>query len=151
MEEQDLKFFKMAFASTLGVLILLLITTITIAFMSVDTEADREYQSTANTYVMPSTQWETTPSIQVEEQAYRSGCNEDPCKQQYVNQNIPPCADPCKMRVEYTNKFFLPYPRYTHDSFYYKSYPVYQGHTAVHYPINQRFFHHRIVQHDSTY
>ena len=153
MEEQDLKFFKMAIASTLGVLILLLITTITIAFLSDDNEYEREYQQTTTTYAVAPTQWESTATQQKEEQVYHSGCNKDPCMQQDVNQNIPPCAaDPCKMRVEYGNKYFLPYPTHRYnDQYYYEDYPVYPHKVYPHYPNNQRFFHHRIIQSDYTY
>ena len=147
MEEQDLKFFKMAIASTLGVLILLLITTITIAFVSVDSEDDQEYQrTTTNTYAIAPAKTEWTP---LDSSRYEKK------EQQYPSQeniNVPPCADPCKVRIEYSDKYFLPYPTYRYnDQYYYEDYPIYSRYQAPHYPNNQRFFHHRIIQSDYTY
>ncbi len=150
MEEHDLKFFKMAIASVLGILILLLVTSIFIAFYSVG-EADTYAPSTTNTYVPQTQQPYTNNDRYAEDESISNPCGRDPCQKQYENINVPPCADPCKMRVEYTNKYFLPYPKYTYDRYYYEPYPVYPQYNYEHYPVNQRFFHHKIVQRDYTY
>ena len=147
MEEQDLKFFKMAIASTLGVLILLLITTLSIAFLSVDSEAERSYtQTTTDTYAVApvKTEWVSLNSDRYEEEEKQYPSQE--------NMNIPPCAYPCKVQIEYGNKYFLPYPTHRYnDRYYYEDYPVYPHKVFPHYPNNQRFFHHRIIQSDYIY
>lgn len=155
MEEQDLKFFKIAIASILGLLVLLLITSITIAVYSTDAKNSPVYQqpSTApNTNYAPApTEWSNLDSGRYapEEQKNSGNCGAYPCS--YPDMNSPPCADPCKVRVEYTNKYFLPYPKYTYDRYYYEPYYDYPIYRQPHYPLNQRFFHHRIVQSDYTY
>jgi hypothetical protein len=144
MNEQDLKFFKMATASALGILILFLITSIIIAFYAADTTP--AYQPTTTTYTTAPAQTQWLP---LDNTRYKQ--EEQP---QYMteNLNVPPCVEPCKIRVEYGNKYFLPYPTHRYsDRYYYEDYPVYPHYRYSHYPNNQRFFHHRIIQSDYTY
>ena len=156
MEAQDLKFFKIAIASILGLLVLLLITSITIAVYSTDAKNSPVYQqpSTApsTNYAPAPTEWSNLDSRRYapEEQRNPINCNANPCGYQ-ENMNSPPCADPCKVRVEYTNKYFLPYPKYTYDGYYYEPYYAYPAYRQPNYHLNQRFFHHRIVQSKYTY
>ena len=142
MNDEDLKFFKMAAASAIGILVLLLITSIVIAFYSADTRAVYYPQSTTNTYAASPTQWSNLD---------RSQYQQEQPSYQTENSNVPPCMDPCKMRVEYANKYFLPYPKYTYDRFYYQPYRDHPYYVEVEYPINQRVFHHRIIERDYAY
>ncbi|MBS3144379.1 hypothetical protein J4208_02225 [Candidatus Woesearchaeota archaeon] len=152
MEQEDIKFFKIAIASVLGLLVLLLITSISIAVYSADTPTYQQSPTTKTTYVSTPTEWSNLDKSRYmpEEQRTPVNCNADPCAYQQ-NMNSPPCTDPCKVRVEYTNKYFLPYPKYTYDSYYYEPYYAHPTYRQPHYALNQRFFHHRIVQSDYTY
>ena len=153
MEEQDLKFFKIAIASVLGLLVLLLITAVTIAIYSTDSPVYQQPSIGANINYAPApTEWSNLDKSRYapEEQRSLVNCNTYPCAYQ-ENINSPPCADPCKVRVEYTNKYFLPYPKYTYDRYYDEPYYAYPTYRQPHYALNQRFFHHRIVQSDYTY
>lgn len=150
MNEQEMKFFKIISASALGVLILLLITSIAIAFLTADSyDKSKEksaYQQTV-TYAPAKTEWAS-----LDESRYQAPEQQ----QQYQTENIndPPCSDPCKVRVEYANKYFMPYPTYHYGSGpYYKSYArnYYPDPRFTHYANNVRFFEHRVIQSDFTY
>ncbi|GEM_PF-2664734 len=146
MDEQSLKFFKMATASALGILILILITAIIIAFYTASDTDAYQAPSVTNTYatVPTQTQWVPLDSTRYQKQEEKQYTTE--------NINVPPCTDPCQIRVEYSNQYFLPYPTYKYkDRFYYEDYPVYPHYTYQHYPNNQRFFHHRIIENNYGY
>ncbi|MDP1694975.1 MAG: hypothetical protein Q8L34_05545 [Candidatus Woesearchaeota archaeon] len=151
MEQQDVKFFKIAIASVLGLLVLLLITAVTIAAYSSNVPTYQQTTTSTN-YATAPTEWSNLDKsrYQPEEQRTPVNCNIYPCAYQ-ENMNSPPCTDPCKVRVEYTNKYFLPYPKYTYDRYYNEPYYAYPTYSQPHYALNQRFFHHRIVQSDYTY
>ena len=136
----------MATASALGILILLLITSMVIAFYAMGTKTAAYQQPSITTYAAAPAQTEWTPlaSSKYKKQEQRQGTAE--------NLNVPLCVEPCKVRVEYGNKYFLPYPTHRYsDRYYYEDYPVYPHYRYSHYPNNQRFFHHRIIQSDYTH
>ena len=145
MNEQDLKFFKMATASVLGILILLLITSIVIAFYAADGTAPA-YQPAAYAAAPAQAQWMPLDGGRYEQQREQSRYSDT------ESFNVPTCVEPCKIRVEYGDKYFLPYPTHRYsDRYYYEDYPVYPHYSYSHYPNNQRFFNHRIIQSDYTY
>ncbi len=144
MDEQSLKFFKMATASALGILILMLITAIITAVYTTSSTDTYQVPSATSTYTITPTQWTPLDSARYQKQE----------EEQYKtdNLNVPPCTDPCQVRVEYSNQYFMPYPTYRYkDRFYYGDYPVYPHYAYQHYPNNQRFFHHRVIESNSGY
>lgn len=151
MEEKEFLFFRNATLAIIVILILLLIVVSSIMIFSTPVKSYSAPQpSTAYTTssYQPSLQQQYSPQYQ-----QPSDQETDTMLYPTENQNVPPCVEPCKVRVEYANKYFLPYPKYYYGGgSYYHPYPRYSYRYYHPYPLSgQRFFYHRVIQRDFTY
>jgi len=152
MEEREFTFFRNATIAIIIILMLLFIAVSGILLFATGTksysapQADSSYATTTSSY-QPTAQQQLSSLYQQPTQ------QETPTTSyQTDNMNVPPCVEPCKVRVEYANKYFLPYPRYSYGYQYYRPYPAYPYRYYRPYPsYGQRFFHYRIIQRDYTY
>lgn len=152
MSEKNTTFFKQTKVAALVLVALLVIVATVIAVLSTFSQAASYQQQTPQVQTLY-TQQPSYPSqsARVDQEDRARVMEEDFKRKEMRYGDVPPCVDPCNVRVEYTKQYFLPYPRYTVDHYYYKPYPVRPHDVPTYYPIYQRFFHHRIVEQEFGY